>query len=70
MKRLFILFMIISSFIFANSKNSKILDPVYHLDVTKYPKFQAKIILANKKEVLFCCVKSMFYFYLRPYEFP
>ncbi|BAF70884.1 nitrous oxide reductase accessory protein NosL [Nitratiruptor sp. SB155-2] len=45
-------------------------DPVYHIDVNKYPRFQAKIELANEKSVLFCCPKSMFYFYLRPFEFP
>ena len=48
----------------------KNIDPVYMLDVTKMPKFNAKIILANGKEVNFCCVKSMFDFYFRPFNYP
>jgi len=45
-------------------------DPVYHLPVDKHPRFQAKIKLANGKEILFCCPKAMFAFYLRPYLYP
>jgi nitrous oxide reductase accessory protein NosL len=45
-------------------------DPVYHLDVTKYPRFESKIVLKNSKEIRFCCPKSMFAFYLRPYDYP
>ncbi len=46
------------------------LDPVYMIPVDKYPKFQAKIVLANGKEVLFCCPKAMFDFYFRPFYYP
>ncbi len=48
----------------------KNIDPVYGLDVTKHPKFQAKIVLANGKEILFCCPKAMFDLYFRPFNFP
>ena len=54
----------------AETKKNVVLDPVYHLDVNKNPKFQAKIELANGKTILFCCPKAMFYFYLRPYQYP
>ncbi len=46
------------------------LDPVYMLDVRRYPKFQAKIELANGQTVFFCCPKAMFDFYLRPFNYP
>jgi len=49
---------------------SKNIDPVYMLDVTKYPKFNAKIVLANGKEIVFCCPKAMFDFYFRPFNYP
>ncbi len=39
---------------------------VRHLLVHKYPKWAAKIELANGKEVYFCSPKSMFEFYWRP----
>ncbi len=48
----------------------KNLDPVYMLDVTKYPKFNAKIILKSGKEVVFSCPKAMFDFYFRPFDYP
>jgi len=48
----------------------KNIDPVYMIDVTKLPEFNAKIILSNNKEVKFCCPKSMFDFYLRPRNYP
>ncbi len=70
MKRVFALVLLISTLLFAETNATKTLDLVYHIDVNKYPKFQAKIELRNGKEILFCCPKSMFYFYLRPYEFP
>ncbi|SMC08585.1 nitrous oxide reductase accessory protein NosL [Nitratiruptor tergarcus] len=76
MKKIFAIFLFVTLLFGQNaSKDSKssqkaTLDPIYHLDVNKNPKFQAKIELANGKTILFCCPKSMFYFYLRPYEFP
>jgi len=48
----------------------KNIDPVYMMDVTKLPEFNAKIILSSNREVNFCCPKSMFDFYLRPYNYP
>ena len=39
---------------------------VRHLLVHKYPKWAAKIELANGKELYFCSPKSMFEFYWRP----
>ncbi len=70
MKKIFAFMLFISTLLFAESNATKTLDLIYHIDVNKYPKFQAKIELKNGKEILFCCPKSMFYFYLRPYEFP
>ncbi len=69
MKKLLILIFISFSLIAAESKVSKI-DPVYQIDTSKYPKFNAKIILSNKKEILFCCPKAMFDFYFRPTVYP
>ncbi len=48
-------------------KIPKNIDPVYMLDVTKYPKFNAFAELTNGKTVTFCCPKAMFDFYLRPF---
>jgi nitrous oxide reductase accessory protein NosL len=48
----------------------KILDPVYYIDVSKAPSFNAKIILENGKEILFCCPKAMFNLYFRPLYYP
>ncbi len=70
MKKIFAFMLFISTLLFAETNATKTLDLVYHIDVNKYPKFQAKIELKNGKTILFCCPKSMFYFYLRPYEFP
>ncbi|WP_281950757.1 nitrous oxide reductase accessory protein NosL [Nitrosophilus kaiyonis] len=68
-KFLFVIFFSIV-YLLADTNSTKILDPVYHIDVNKYPKFQAKIVLANGKEILFCCPKSMFNVYLRPSDYP
>ncbi len=77
--RVVIVAFLLSIFAIASDMNSSIepikvervnLDPVYLIDVSKYPKFQAKIELSSGKEVLFCCPKAMLYFYLRPYEYP
>ncbi len=70
MKKIFAFIWIVGTLLLAETNATKTLDLVYHIDVNKYPKFQAKIELKNGKEILFCCPKSMFYFYLRPYEFP
>ena len=45
-------------------------DPVYLLDVTKYPKFEAEILLRNGKRLRFCCVKSMMNFFYHPEKYP
>ncbi|MRI83811.1 MAG: hypothetical protein C6I00_05250 [Nitratiruptor sp.] len=45
-------------------------DPVYHIPVSKESPFAAKIVLRSGQEVLFCCPKAMFAFYLRPYLYP
>jgi len=48
----------------------KNIDPVYMIDITKLPKFNAKIILANGEEINFCCSKAMFDSYFRPRVYP
>jgi nitrous oxide reductase accessory protein NosL len=46
------------------------LDPTYQMEVDKYPKFEADIVLKNGKKIRFCCPKSMFHFYFKPYHYP
>ena len=46
------------------------LDPVYLLDVTRHPKFEAEIVLDNGKTLRFCCVKSMMNFFYHPEKYP
>ncbi len=65
-----ILFLFLTLSLFANENNNTKIDPVYMMDTTKYPKFGAKIILSNGKEIYFATVKSMFDFYFRPRNFP
>ncbi len=48
---------------------SKKLDPVYRIDVTKNPRFNAFIELADGTKITFCCPKAMFDLYLRPYMY-
>ena len=45
-------------------------DPVYMLDISKYPKFSAKMVLKNGKVIPFVSVKSMMNFYYQPYKYP
>jgi len=61
------IFLILSLFVLGLQANN--LDPVYMIDISKYPKFNAKIVLKDNKEVMFCCPKSMFSFYFRPFEY-
>ncbi len=70
--RYLILFLALISLSFAKGEKKEVkipknIDPVYMLDVTKYPKFNAFIELANGKTITFCCPKAMFDFYLRPF---
>ncbi|MRJ02918.1 MAG: hypothetical protein GXO19_01370 [Epsilonproteobacteria bacterium] len=53
-----------------SSQSQTLRDPIYHLPVDKHPRFQAKIVLRSGQEILFCCPKAMFAFYLRPYLYP
>ncbi len=76
MKKFLILFFVFFA-LFVEAKDNNIskkevhkIDPVYGIDVTKYPKFNAKIILSNNKEIIFCCPKAMFDFYFRPTIYP
>jgi nitrous oxide reductase accessory protein NosL len=70
MRRILALFLLTLS-LFADSNTTKaLLDPIYHVDVNKYPRFQAKIELRDGTTILFCCPKAMFAFYLRPYLYP
>ena len=46
------------------------IDPVYMLNITNSPKFNAKIILSNGTKIDFCCPKAMFDFYFRPLNYP
>ncbi len=46
------------------------LDPTYQIPVDKYKKFEADIILKNGRKIRFCCPKSMFHFYFKPYHYP
>ena len=72
--RLFVMVLVVVSMLVAKVVNvqveGKIVDPVYMLPVDKYPKFQAKIVLRNGDEILFCCPKAMFDLYIRPFNYP
>ncbi len=69
--RRWILLLVMVISLFADTNATKpVLDPIYHIDVNKHPKFQAKIELRNGQTILFCCPKAMFAFYLRPYLYP
>ena len=46
------------------------LDPVYHLKIDKYPKFEADIVFKDGRTLRFCCVKSMMNYFYRPMYFP
>jgi len=46
------------------------LDPVYLLDVNRYPKFGAEIVLKNGKTIPFVSVKAMMNFYYHPEKYP
>jgi len=74
MKRLFLIQLLISSVLFAteNSLANEVnrLDPSYKIEIDKYPKFEADIVLKNGKKIRFCCTKSMFHFYFKPSDFP
>ena len=54
----------------SEAKTPKNIDPVYMIDITKLPKFNAKIILASGEEINFCCPKAMFDLYFRPRAYP
>ncbi|WP_456393822.1 nitrous oxide reductase accessory protein NosL [Nitratifractor sp.] len=45
-------------------------DPVYLIDLKKYPKFTARMQLKNGKTIEFASVKSMLNFYYHPEKYP
>ena len=45
-------------------------DPVYILDIDKYPKFSTEMILKNGSPIRFCSVKAMMNFYFHPEKYP
>ena len=45
-------------------------DPVYQLEIDKYPKFEAELVLKNGTPVRFCSVKAMMNFYFHPEKYP
>ena len=45
-------------------------DPVYMLDISKYPKFATKMVLKNGKTIPFVSVKSMMNFFYHPEKYP
>jgi nitrous oxide reductase accessory protein NosL len=46
------------------------LDPVYKLDIKKYPKFATKMVLKSGKVINFISVKSMLNYYYHPEKYP
>ncbi len=46
------------------------LDPVYMVDVTKHPRFEAEMTLNNGKTLRFASVKSMMNFFYHPEKYP
>jgi len=45
-------------------------DPVYLLELAKYPKFTAEMKLKNGKTLRFASVKSMLNFFYQPWKYP
>jgi len=45
-------------------------DPVYKLEIEKYPKFMAEMKLKNGKTLRFVSVKALMNFYYHPEKFP
>jgi len=76
MRKIVFLVLILSLNIFAEDINITIqkepqkLDPVYKLDLKKYPKFSTELILKNGKKIEFASVKSMMNFYFHPEKYP
>ena len=76
MKKIVFLVLILSLNIFAKDSNTTTqkepqkLDPVYKLDLKKYPKFSTELILKNGKKIEFASVKSMMNFYFHPEKYP
>jgi len=76
MRLKFFLVVALMGAIFAKESNStktiwqNRLDPVYLLDISKYPKFSTKMVLKNGKTIEFASVKSMMNFYFHPEKYP
>ncbi len=45
-------------------------DPVYQLEIGKYPKFSAELTLKNGSNIRFVSVKAMMNFYFHPEKYP
>lgn len=74
MKQVLIVLALLASVVMASEsawgdKPNK-LDPTYQMEVDKSPKFEADIVLKNGRKIRFCCPKSMFHFYFKPYHYP
>ena len=74
MKNILIVLALLTSIVMASESawgdTPNKLDPTYQVKVDKYPKFEADIVLKNGRKIRFCCPKSMFHFYFKPYHFP
>ena len=68
MKVILSLFILFGASVFAGEMNftKETRGLVRHLPVYKYPRWVAKVELANGKEAYFCSPKSLFEFYWRP----
>jgi nitrous oxide reductase accessory protein NosL len=45
-------------------------DPVYLLEIDKFPKFETEILLKNGRKIRFASVKSMMNFFYHPEKYP
>ncbi len=72
MKRVILLTLVIIINLVAddNKTAQQKLDPVYKLELDKYPKFSTELILKNGKKIKFSSVKSMMNFYFHPEKYP
>jgi len=74
MKNILIVLALLTSIVMASESawgdTPNKLDPTYQVEVDKYPKFEADIVLKDGRKIRFCCPKSMLHFYFKPYHYP
>ncbi len=74
MKKIFLLLVCLVAFANADKAvwgdKPNIHDPVYQIEIGKYPKFETEMVLKDGRHITFCCVKAMMNFYFHPEKYP